>query len=714
MKRHIAALVFALTTMVALPGALASSAMAAPDLGQFTTDGAVQAIVSSGGDVYVGGSFERVGPYSGSGVGIDRVTGKSIGFPAFSLGVSAVVSDGAEGWYIGGSFTNAGGTTQSDLVHVRADRSIDPMFDAHADGEVTALALSGSTLYVGGSFTNIGGAPRQHIAEIDAATGTAAAWDPGANGHVSALAVDGSSIDVGGDFTSIAGQARQGLAQIDLAGTATAWNPALNADAYVRSLAVAGTTVYVGGFFQTAGGQARQGLAALDDVTGQATAWDPAPPADSGGAEVDAIAIDGATIYVGGTFSSMGGQKRACLAALDAATGAATDWNPKLAGSNGNLDVDALAMTDGAVYAGGLFSTAGGQARTDLVALDPATGAATAWNPSPDGQVSALAASEQTVFAGGQFVMLGGIARSGLAAFDARTGAPTPWNPGSDGGVDSLALSGHTLYVGGDFTKLGAHSHNHLGALDLASGRVLNWRPNVGEAGTAVTEIAPAKSAVYVGGTFTSAGGRKRLRLAAVTRRSGALTAWNPSSDGYVGALTVSGSTVYVGGQFSLVGGNKRPAIAALDARSGRAKPWNPRPAGRTPVVTAIVVTKSRIYVGGVFDTIGGKTRSELAALDPQTGAAAAWNPRVRSVGGKKIGVMSLVLHGNRLYAGGGFSTVGGKPHRGIAAIDVRTASVNRWQPPINFYSTALGLSGSAIFAGTEYFPGLVRLVPPA
>jgi hypothetical protein len=73
--------------------------------------------------------------------------------------------------------------------------------------------------------------------------------------------------------------------------------------------------------------------------------------------------------------------------------------------------------------------------------------------------VSALAVSGSTVYAGGQFTGIGGQPRSNVAALDAATGLATAWNPGvggpSGGSVSTLAVSGSTVYAGGDFSNIG-------------------------------------------------------------------------------------------------------------------------------------------------------------------------------------------------------------------------------------------------------------------
>jgi hypothetical protein len=89
------------------------------------------------------------------------------------------------------------------------------------------------------------------------------------------------------------------IAALDSAGNATAWNP--NANGGVTALAVSGTTVYVGGAFTTIGGQTRSRIAALDAATGNATEWNPG--ADN---TVNCLAVSGTTAYTGGNFANAG------------------------------------------------------------------------------------------------------------------------------------------------------------------------------------------------------------------------------------------------------------------------------------------------------------------------------------------------------------------------------------------------------------------------
>src|SRR5439155_11662631 len=316
------------------------------------------------------------------------------------------------------------------------------------NGTVNAAVLSGGTLYIGGAFTQVGPATGGGV-PIDATNGAPVSGFPKVLGSVAAVAPDGSGgWYIGGSFTSVGGISRSNIAHVLPDHSVSAWNP--NADGAVSALAVRGTTLYVGGIFGSIGGEARNYLAALDAATGFATAWNPNAKGGCCGVEVGilALAVSGTTIYAAGDITSIGGQTRSSIAALDAVTGLATPWNPEAGGL-----VLTLAVSGTTVYAGGQFNSVGGQARNNLAALDATTGLATAWNPNATGPsggyVSSLAVSGTTVYAGGAFAIIGGQARNYLAALDATTGLATAWDPNASGpccgptvGVLALAVNG--------------------------------------------------------------------------------------------------------------------------------------------------------------------------------------------------------------------------------------------------------------------------------
>ena len=153
---------------------------------------------------------------------------------------------------------------------------------------------------------------------------------------------------------------------------------------------------------------------------------------------VTSFAVSDSTVYVGGWFTTVAGQGRSYIAALDASTGLVTPWNP-----GADLPLSSMIAHGSIVYAGGNFSGIGGQARTHIAALDAATGLATARYPIGIGASDVLDVIGATVYVSG-----------GFSGIDATTGL-TLWNLPMDGGVGTMATIGSTMYVGGYFSTIG-------------------------------------------------------------------------------------------------------------------------------------------------------------------------------------------------------------------------------------------------------------------
>jgi len=655
----------------------------------------VRAALLDGNTLYLGGDFTRLGPVTGSGVPIDAGTGAPVAdFPIVVGDVSSALADGAGGWFIGGDFSSVGGVPRSDIAHVLADGSVAP-WNPGADGPVQALALSGGTLYAGGLFGQIGGQSRSQIAALDVASGNATAWNPGADGAVYTLAVSGNTVYAGGAFSTLGGVARGHLGALDATtGTPTGWNPnALPDYSSVLCIALDAGRVYVSGSFIAIGGQLRSGLAAVDPGTGMASAWDPNPgPMFT---YVNAIAPAGNTVYVGGSFSTIGGADRASLAALDAASGRATAWDP---GADG--PVDALVLSGGTLYAGGAFTHAGGQERLRAAAIDTASGAATSWAPDMnpvDATVSALAAQGGRVFAGGTFTSAGGVKRDHVAAIDVRTGLPTAWDPGADNDVDALALAGGTVYLGGDFLAVGGVPREHVAAVDRGTAQVTPWDPG---ADRTVRTLATDGGTVYAGGEFSMIGGQPRDFIAALDPTTGAATAWAAGANGVVRALTLAGTDLYAGGMFTLIGGQSRNHIASLDAASGAVSAWDP---DANDWVGALAFKGGSVIVAGAFTGIGSAGQNLVAALDASDGRS-LWppeNPMLCTSSAPECLPGDEALGANRstIFAGGR-----GQNGRGtLTAMDAASGAEISWTPDPVGAVCALAASDSLLFVGGDF-----------
>lgn len=598
-----------------------------PDI--IVPDGAVMAVShdATSGVSYLGGQFTRLGLNTGYGVPLNPSTGYPAAFPPVSRSggagfVSAAAADGTGGYYIGGYFDTVGGEPRDNLAHILADGTLDAAWTPSANLFVNTLAVSGDTVYVGGYFTaitdSLGTQTRNRLAAIDS-SGDVTTWDPQANNAVNTIAVSGSMVYVGGRFTSFGGgaTARNRIAAFDTSSLTpevpTDWNP--SASATVNALAVSGSMVYVGGAFSSFGGgtTARNNLAAFDtsSLTPEVpTDWDP-----NAGNTVTTLAVSGDMVYAGGYFTSFGAgaeYPRNRLAAFDTGSltpSIPTDWAP-----SADTVVSAVAVSGSTVYVGGSFTTiddgSGAQERPYLAAIG-SNGTLSSWNPAPSDSVSALAVSGSTVYVGGSFGSVNSESRPYLAAVN-DDGTLNSWAPAANNAVSDVAVSGSTVYVSGGFSTIddgsGAQARNYLAAIGTDGTLDTTWVPNVNNG---VYGIAVSGSNVFVGGVFTQVDGGAHGYLAALDA-NGNLTSWSPSASSTVYDLAVSGNTVYVGGTFNSIsdtvaGTSGGKSLAAFNATTGVVDPnWNPvASSGTSPgIVHTLAVSGSTVYVGGTITSI--------------------------------------------------------------------------------------------------------------
>jgi urease beta subunit len=616
------------------------------------------------GGWYIGGTFTTIGGVARNRIARINADGTLNAWnpDANNQVVTLVVSGGIV--YAGGDFTTIGGQARNRIAALDGTTGAATAWNANANLPISTLALSGSgtTLYAGGQFTSIGGQARNRIAEVNISDGLATAWNPNANNVVSAIAVSGATVYVGGSFSNIGGQARNAIAAILVSdGTATSWSPGAVGGG-VSAIAVSGTTIYVGGGFIFAGGLARNRIAALDAASNTALAWNP-----NANNAVSTLAVSGSNVYAGGSFTSIGGQTRNRIAAIDTSAGTATAWDPNPAGNAVNV----ITLSGSVMFVGGFYTHMSGQLRNRIAAIDTSTGNVRSWNPnisSGGAVVNALAFSGTTVYAGGTFTTVGGQARNNIVALDATAGTVTAWNPNSGAGVNALAISGSgsVVYVGGNFTTIGGQTRNRIAAIDATTGTATAWNPG---ADNNVAALAVSGSTIYAGGSFSAIGGQTRWYLGAVDDTTGAATTWNKNANNPVKCLAVSGSTLYVGGGFTTVAGNSRVGGAAFDTGTGNITSWWPATLGSFASIYAIAASGSTVYIGGDFTTAGAQVRNNIAAVDEVNGSATAWNPNADQA------INSLVVSGTIIYAGGNFTTINGQPRGYLTSINSVTGA---------------------------------------
>jgi hypothetical protein len=692
-----------------------------------------------GTKVYIGGTFDYVGPTTGSSVRLDPTDGSQTGaWPNFSGGdVNAIVPDGSGGWYVGGSFTKVDGNARAGLVHVLSTGLLDAFWNAGTGfdgGAINALAVDASHVFVGGSFASFNGTPiAPNLVALDRSSGgLSAGWSTTGMGAtvnvVNDLATSGGMLYVAGEFTNYPGAPNSsGLVQVDAAtGIATAWpvNASGATGGSVADIEVAGSTLYLGGAFSSVGGSGHQRLASIDLGDGSVTSWGN-PSAITG--TVRSIVVTASTVYVGATAQG-------AVFAADRTTGSVSQFGPSLGTGS---SITELAVRGGELLVGGDFT--GTRRRfTSLNLADGSAGASVATFGAPP---RAIAADGTDVIVGGTFSSATGIARANAAAIVYATGKPSAWNPtvppvgaiaeagsrvyvapvaggllfatfASTGLVDvsftPVSLTGAVndmavlpdggVLVGGAFTSPHAHiaKFQTNGFLDTSS-----WQQPID---LDVKAIKVVGSTVYLGGMFSTAGGAARSRVARLDLTGVADATWIPPtiSGAYVDTLDVSGTSVYIGGLFTSVGGQPRQHVAALSATDGSlGTSWAPTPG---TMVRAVAVAGTDVLVGGPFTTIAPPltSRTYLAAVDSTTGAVdTSWDPTLPRPGTM---VQSIATSGTRVVVG----TTAGIAIYDQSSLDTRAPALS-----IDRVDDDAGATDGVYVLGTHVYVRSTNPTPP-
>lgn len=383
----------------------------------------------------------------------------------------------------------------------------------------------------------------------------------------------------------------------------------------------------------------------------------------------------------------------------------AQDCEPGWAASQFNLPgvdgtIHAMAMFDDgsgeALYIGGDFRVAGTEGVRGLARWDGQRWSAVTAMPGEPlagwvGQVNAMAVYNDgtgpALYVAGNFSIIDGVRAADIARWDG-----TAWEPlarGVDRPVHALAVyddgSGPGLYVGGEIRRAG-----ELDVRGLARWDASGW--------SVVPELT------------------RSLSVRALTvHDDGADSSLYVADQAFLGA---SGSGIY-GERVSRLDGDGWTSLG--DTRlGGRIIDLHSHDDGSGPA----------LYVGGLFEEIGGQAAGNMARWDGST-----WSVVGGGIGDAASGrVLAMATHddgsGPALYAGGSFRSAGGSDINDLARWDgetwsavgdddgrfsIRTlASVDLGDGPRLAVAGQSGQRGDLLFAGLGLWDGAAWSLPEA
>lgn len=355
---------------------------------------------------------------------------------------------------------------------------------------------------------------------------------------------------------------------------------------------------------------------------------------------VRAIAEVGDTIWLGGSFTQLrerpvgvgGGQVISVenLAAISATTGRPVPGlsMPAVGGFSGAI-VYALQTVGTQLYVGGNFTSVGGQSVSNLVVVNGLTGQLTGFRPKI-GQVLALGRDATKLYAGGSFSSVDGKARKRLAAFSLADGTLDPdWRPQVDRRPRDISVTPDdtSVFVVGEFTNAAGpdgtmHARDSMAKFSSTDGALAPWvsgcpcSTDIYGIGVEATD-----SVVYVG-----VGGSDWV--AAYNASTGALH-WRTDTSGQVQDVGLMGDRLIVAGHFGYVAPEPGPAncysfpdqcrprskLAAVDLNGFLDQAWDPEMHGPYAGVWRVLVTPTALWAGGAFVGVGSTAQSRIAAF---------------------------------------------------------------------------------------------------
>ena len=560
--------------------------------------GPVKALASSGGTVYVGGSFRQS-------TGAKRLT---------PLTAIATYATNLAAWN-GSSWSDVGWRARTYYGSV---------------GSVECLAWNGNRLIAGGTFSGGNGDPFDGVALWDGTRWSA--LGSGIQGSVRSLSWVGTNLYAGGFFATADGVSANSLA---------VWNGSSWSAAAQTINTVAGPTLvnaiggdrngnlYAGGLFTQIDSAQVQNIA-VRSAGGWGGLGQGLTENQRSGAGYALVRYQG-SIVVAGAFTSAGGVQARNIAAWNG-----TGWSYFGQGLNGS--VSALAVMNSNLYAAGNFSIPGFPGSRNIAAWDGAQ-----WLPlglGLEGPVHALAVMNDRLFVGGEFKTASGLAADGIAVWNGSSWQNVgPPHALSFAKIYALATMGGKLYAGGLF------GHNAAGN-SIAAWDGFTWS-NLGlglqsRVYASAYALATDGNRLFVGGNFETAGAITTPNLAVWDGSD-----WNSlgiAPQGVVFALQYSAGTLYAGGVF----------VNGFDAGANNIASWNgiqwsalgrgigfPNSGGS--FVEALLADESSLYAVGNFSMAGGHASDGIALYHLRSNAKkGASGPLIRAINASGSVVIQL------------------------------------------------------------------------
>jgi uncharacterized delta-60 repeat protein len=601
----------------------------------------------------------------------------------------AIQSDG--NILIGGAFSSVNGVNQRSIARLFPDGTLDTSFLNGLAGPLgpvnCIIAQSSGNILIGGSFSKVNGVTHVAVARLiaDGSLDTTFQNGLGASdsfASVNSIAVDSSGrILAGGKFQFSNGVSRC-IARLFVDGTLDgSFQP--YADNTVRSVIALGSgKILIAGDFLNLGALSHTYVARLNSNGSTDSTFYNAPI--NGAVYSMALQPDG-RIAIGGRFTSVndvGGHQltRNYIAQLNSDGAADVNFQNGLSGANSYV-LAVASQSDSNVVAGGIFGTMNGVARLAIARLKPDGLLDTTFeNPVTGADSSVFSVALQPdgrVLLGGNFTRVNAVPRSRVARMNSNGSLDPDFLNGLTGANNSilsmLVQPDNRIVAAGLFTTMNGVARGRVARL-LTDGSIDDSFQNgmAGANNNINTAALQPDGKIVLGGWFTTFNGISRSRLARVgvdgtlddTFQNGL-----PGANNNVNALAIQpDGKIIVAGLFTTVNGTNRNEIARVNADGSLdAQFLGNLPGANGPVNCVALQWDGKILLAGNFTTMNGVSRNRIArlnsdgSLDPSFGNGMA---------GANAVVYALIIQPGKIVIGGSFTSVNGVARTRVARLN--------------------------------------------
>jgi uncharacterized delta-60 repeat protein len=370
----------------------------------------------------------------------------------------------------------------------------------------------------------------------------------------------------------------------------------------------------------------------------------------------------------------------ATLSVVSVAAGYAADpnWPAPATEFTASFIGNFAAQPDGKVILSGGFSAKlpDGTLVRNLARLNPdGTFDPTFTGDRPDNDIRAIyILPDGKILVGGLFQKLGTTSRIGLGRLNANGTVDTSYNAGITQGFTGVFAfapgANGKIWVGGTFLQLGGMSTiKYLGLLNSDGTPDISYTPPVLKGYVDAIYASPDGSLLLGGGDISSRGLLTRIKPDKTidnTFPANGGPGGNASITARVATIVSAGNgRFYIGGLFSSYGGVSRSGVVLINSDGTLDTSFNPPLPAQPATVSDIGFVGSDIILSGDFPTFSNGTNSQYLAMVDSTGAAAG--PALPHLDGSMYKMQ--VLGDKSIIIAGNFQNVGGQPQKMFARL---------------------------------------------